>query len=211
MVMGGSVRSSVVCRGIGAGDFGQIREVARAKGTTHGKANEINPTNTHSPTRFARGDIDIDEFMASRQVLMHPDATATEHPRGRFMAELARRSFLLGSVPAGAGVLADCSGSGAATGVPVQPSSNAVRRAEQARRTPGGRQVVTARLTPRPVQVDLGGRIFSTWGYDQNLPGPLIRARAGDLLRVEVDNQLPAETSVHWQNLDIGDDSEHTV
>src|SRR5690606_19193567 len=33
-----------------------------------------------------------------------------------------------------------------------------------------------------------------------------LRARAGDLLRVEVDNQLPAETSVHWHGLALSND-----
>ncbi|MFC7962959.1 MULTISPECIES: multicopper oxidase family protein [Mycobacteriales] len=121
------------------------------------------------------------------------------------MAELGRRSFLLGSILAGAGVLMACSGSGSPTGAPVQASSTAVRRLEQQRRIPG-QQVVSARLTPRPVQVDLGGRIVSTWGYDDTLPGPLIRARAGDLLRVEVANQLPAQTSVHWHGLALSND-----
>jgi len=121
------------------------------------------------------------------------------------MAELVRRSFLLGSILAGAGVLMACSGSGSPTGAPVQASSTAVRRLEQQRRIPGQR-VVSARLTPRPVEADLGGRIVSTWGYDPNLPGPLLRARAGDLLRVEVDNQLPAETSVHWHGLALSND-----
>jgi len=122
------------------------------------------------------------------------------------VASVTRRSFLLGSVLAGAGIVAACSGSGSPTGAPVQPTSNAVRRVEQARRRPGGQQVVSARLTPRPIEVDLGGRIVSTWGYDDTLPGPLIRARAGDLLRVEVDNQLPAETSVHWHGLALSND-----
>ena len=38
------------------------------------------------------------------------------------------------------------------------------------------------------------------------MPGPLIRARAGDLLRVEVDNRLPAETSVHWHGVALRND-----
>lgn len=121
------------------------------------------------------------------------------------MGRLTRRAFLIGSMLTGAGVLAACSGAGAATGVPVAATSPVVRRLEQQRRVPG-QQVVSARLTPRPVEVDLGGRIVSTWAYDDQVPGPLIRARAGDLLRVEVDNQLPAETSVHWHGLALSND-----
>ncbi|MBB1042582.1 MULTISPECIES: multicopper oxidase domain-containing protein [unclassified Dietzia] len=121
------------------------------------------------------------------------------------MSELTRRSFLLGSALAGAGALVACSGAGPPTGTPVQPLSDAVRRAELARRS-AGQRVVSARLTPRPVDVDLGGRVVSTWGYDPSLPGPLLRARVGDLLKVEVDNQLPAETSVHWHGLALSND-----
>ncbi|SUF09065.1 putative multicopper oxidase [Rhodococcus gordoniae] len=121
------------------------------------------------------------------------------------MARIPRRAFLIGSMLTGVGVLAACSPSGAATGVPVSATSPVVRRLEQQRRSPG-QQVVSARLAPRPVEVDLGGRIVSTWAYDDQVPGPLIRARAGDLLRVEVDNQLPVETSVHWHGLALSND-----
>ncbi|AYA23481.1 multicopper oxidase family protein [Rhodococcus rhodochrous] len=121
------------------------------------------------------------------------------------MVRIPRRAFLIGSMLTGVGVLAACSPSGAATGVPVSATSPVVRRLEQQRRFPG-QQVVSARLAPRPVEVDLGGRIVSTWAYDDQVPGPLIRARAGDLLRVEVDNQLPVETSVHWHGLALSND-----
>uniref|UniRef100_UPI00056A4E2D multicopper oxidase family protein n=1 Tax=Rhodococcus sp. R1101 TaxID=1170698 RepID=UPI00056A4E2D len=121
------------------------------------------------------------------------------------MVRVPRRAFLIGSMLTGVGVLAGCSPSGAATGVPVSATSPVVRRLEQQRRSPG-QQVISARLAPRPVEVDLGGHIVSTWAYDDQVPGPLIRARAGDLLRVEVDNQLPVETSVHWHGLALSND-----
>ena len=38
------------------------------------------------------------------------------------------------------------------------------------------------------------------------MPGPLLRARAGDLLRVTVDNRLPADTSVHWHGVALRND-----
>jgi FtsP/CotA-like multicopper oxidase with cupredoxin domain len=37
-------------------------------------------------------------------------------------------------------------------------------------------------------------------------PGRLLRATAGDELRVEVDNQLPAARSVHWHGLACAND-----
>jgi len=87
----------------------------------------------------------------------------------------------------------------------VSPTAAAVRRAEALRRA-SGQKVVTARLNPRPVTVDLGGPIVKTWGYGDSVPGPLLRASAGDLLRVQVDNDLPVETSVHWHGIALRND-----
>ena len=104
---------------------------------------------------------------------------------------------------AAAGGLAACSrGSSAAL---VGPRSGAVIAAERARRVPD-RRTVTAHLTPRPATVDLGGRGVDTWAYGDQLPGPLLRATAGDMLRVVVDNELPVETSVHWHGLALRND-----
>ena len=56
-------------------------------------------------------------------------------------------------------------------------------------------------LTARPVSLDLGGRTVATWAYDSALPGPLVRATAGDFLRLTLDNQLPADTTIHWHGI----------
>ncbi|MEO5853159.1 MAG: multicopper oxidase family protein [Nocardioides sp.] len=121
------------------------------------------------------------------------------------MSEITRRHLLRGAAALTGtltlGSLAACS----RTGTVVAPTSDAVAAAEAARRV-AGRGVVTARLTPRPVTVNLGGRVVSTWAYGDTVPGPLLRATAGDLLRVDVDNQLPAETSVHWHGIALRND-----
>lgn len=49
----------------------------------------------------------------------------------------------------------------------------------------------------------VAGNELSTWGYDSQLPGPLLRATAGDLVEVTLDNQLSEATSVHWHGLAI--------
>jgi FtsP/CotA-like multicopper oxidase with cupredoxin domain len=56
------------------------------------------------------------------------------------------------------------------------------------------------------VTLDLGGRTMRTWAYGDTAPGPPLRATAGDVLRVDVDNQLPAATSVHWHGLALRND-----
>jgi len=117
---------------------------------------------------------------------------------------LTRRALLLGAAGAGAvATLAACSGAGA-------PAPNAsalaglVAKAESARPTTG--QTRRLRLTAQPVQVDLAGRVVTTWAYGDTVPGPMLRATAGDRVQVEVSNGLPEETSVHWHGLALRND-----
>ncbi|MBK5306041.1 MAG: multicopper oxidase family protein [Frankiaceae bacterium] len=120
------------------------------------------------------------------------------------MAELTRRQLLAAAGVAGvagAAALGGCS-RGAK---PVAATSAAVDRAEEARRTAGAR-TVTARLIAQPATVDLGGVMVDTWAYGDTVPGPLLRARAGDLLRVDVSNRLPATTSVHFHGVALRND-----
>lgn len=44
---------------------------------------------------------------------------------------------------------------------------------------------------------------LQVWGYNGQVPGPGIRARVGDLLRVVVDNQLDEGTTVHWHGVRV--------
>lgn len=54
-----------------------------------------------------------------------------------------------------------------------------------------------ARLLPKP-----SGEI-SAWCYNGTAPGPEIRVRQGDRLRVEVENGLAEETTVHWHGVRV--------
>lgn len=65
----------------------------------------------------------------------------------------------------------------------------------------GSTQAVDLRAAA--TDVDLAGTVVATWAYSGAVPGPLIRARVGDRLRVTVDNALPEPTSVHWHGLAI--------
>jgi FtsP/CotA-like multicopper oxidase with cupredoxin domain len=48
------------------------------------------------------------------------------------------------------------------------------------------------------------GRVWHTWGYDGQYPGPEIRVKEGERLRVTVENQLPdAGTTVHWHGVPV--------
>jgi FtsP/CotA-like multicopper oxidase with cupredoxin domain len=120
------------------------------------------------------------------------------------MSMISRRTLLLGAA-GGVVTVAGLSACAASSGNTVGATSEAVRRAERARQMLGQR-TVTARLSPAPVTLDLGGPTVRTWAYGQTLPGPLLRATAGDRLSVVVDNALPDSTSVHWHGVALRND-----
>ena len=126
--------------------------------------------------------------------------------------QLSRRTFLAGSLAVGAGAaLAACTGSkGPGAGLKAQPTSvppaldEPIKAAEAARPHTG--RTVTATLNPRPVTVDLGGKVVKTLGYADSVPGPLIRANVGDELQVTLTNGLQNPTSMHWHGLALRND-----
>ncbi|ODU22187.1 MAG: copper oxidase [Pseudonocardia sp. SCN 72-51] len=123
-------------------------------------------------------------------------------------SQWGRRDFLqLGAAAATAGVLAACGagGRGGATGQLVGPDSPRVAAVEAVRRDGGGR-LVPVSLQARPLQLDLAGRTVSTWGYGGQVPGPAIRVRKGEVLRVSTANGLPAPTTVHWHGIALRND-----
>jgi FtsP/CotA-like multicopper oxidase with cupredoxin domain len=56
-------------------------------------------------------------------------------------------------------------------------------------------------LTAAPATIDLGGRVVRTWAFNGALPGPELRLRAGQVVRVRLHNRLPAATTVHWHGI----------
>ena len=64
----------------------------------------------------------------------------------------------------------------------------------------------TYTLRAGPARVRLLGATnpeTAVWAYDGQVPGPVIRARQGDRLRVRVENALAEETTVHWHGLRV--------
>lgn len=45
------------------------------------------------------------------------------------------------------------------------------------------------------------GKIISAWGFNQQLPGPVLKAKQGDTLVVKVINNLPEPTLIHWHGI----------
>ena len=57
---------------------------------------------------------------------------------------------------------------------------------------------LTAEIVPWEVEP---GKFVDAWAYNGMVPGPAIKVQTGDLVRVEVDNQLPMGTDVHWHGI----------
>ena len=109
-----------------------------------------------------------------------------------------RRRFLtLAGSSAAALVLAGC---GTRTTALIAADDPVVGRLEKTRRRTGAR-VVERKLVAAPVTVDLAGRQVATWAYGSTLPGAVLRARVGDVLRVDLTNGLPEATTIHWPGL----------
>ncbi|MDO5696914.1 MAG: multicopper oxidase family protein [Dermatophilus congolensis] len=117
--------------------------------------------------------------------------------RGRVVGNVTRRQVLLGGFGlATAASLTAC----ASTSGPVAAEPRTFGPPTPLAPTSGQRVVETS-LTAKPVSLDLGGRKVSTWAYGDAVPGPVVRAKAGDLLRVTIDNRLPADTTIHWHGI----------
>jgi FtsP/CotA-like multicopper oxidase with cupredoxin domain len=125
----------------------------------------------------------------------------------RYTPKIGRRDFL---VLTGAGSLAMLAGCGsndeavAPRGVDIGPDHPAVARAEAARR--GSGRVTSFDLTAAATTVAIGSREVSTWVYGDVIPGTALRVRQGDTLEVNLRNELPEDTTIHWHGLAIRND-----
>jgi len=61
-------------------------------------------------------------------------------------------------------------------------------------------------LTAGPAVIDLAGTSANTWAYNGSVPGAEVRAKAGEVLRAKVANNLPEPTTVHWHGLALRND-----
>ncbi|WP_026821263.1 multicopper oxidase family protein [Arthrobacter castelli] len=116
-----------------------------------------------------------------------------------------RRTFLGASAATAAmAALASCTNPTTST----QPGSATTRImptdpiiAEFEKRRPTSGAPVAQRLTPAPFDTEITGKSLTTWGYNDSLNAPLIRASTGDTLDATVANRLGQGTSVHWHGL----------
>jgi FtsP/CotA-like multicopper oxidase with cupredoxin domain len=49
----------------------------------------------------------------------------------------------------------------------------------------------------------MGDTTVHAWGYNGQMPGPEIRVREGDQVRVTLRNELPVPTTIHWHGVKV--------
>jgi plastocyanin len=68
-------------------------------------------------------------------------------------------------------------------------------------------QVKEFHLTAQETEVELQpGLTVKAWTYNGTMPGPEIRVKEGDRVRVVLTNHLPTATTIHWHGVDVPND-----
>ncbi|HEU4642019.1 MAG TPA: copper oxidase [Gemmatimonadaceae bacterium] len=64
-------------------------------------------------------------------------------------------------------------------------------------------------LTTKKVQWEVEpGRMVEAWTYNGMVPGPQIRVREGDRIRINLKNELDQSTSIHFHGLELPNDQD---
>ncbi len=99
--------------------------------------------------------------------------------------KVTRRQFLKTAV-----------GAAVAAGMPAFPLRSAFAQPKKAARE--------FRFSASPARVNLGaGPDFVAWTYNGQVPGPEIRVREGEIIRVVLKNFLPEGTTIHWHGVPV--------
>jgi FtsP/CotA-like multicopper oxidase with cupredoxin domain len=65
-------------------------------------------------------------------------------------------------------------------------------------------QTHSYRLVAAPRRVNIAGAGYpdtDAWAFDGTVPGPVLRVRQGNVLRVAFENRLPEESTIHWHGI----------
>ena len=106
----------------------------------------------------------------------------------------SRRDFLRLAGQAGLGAFTFVVGGAAMVG----------RRPAQAETGSTAGTVREIRLVARPTRWELApGKVIEAWTYNGQVPGPEIRVREGERVRIVLKNELSEPTTIHWHGVDV--------
>ena len=117
-------------------------------------------------------------------------------------AVTTRRSFIAAAGLAAVGLAVDAY----ADHRPQQAVGRLIRTGDARERAPSSGRPDAVQLLAAPAAVDLGGRVVKAWAFNGQLPGPELRLRVGQVLRVRLENRLPTATTVHWHGIALRND-----
>jgi FtsP/CotA-like multicopper oxidase with cupredoxin domain len=58
-------------------------------------------------------------------------------------------------------------------------------------------------IVAAPAEVEVAGRPLRVWAYNGQIPGPTLRVRLGETVRVRFTNGLPQPTTIHWHGVRV--------
>jgi FtsP/CotA-like multicopper oxidase with cupredoxin domain len=65
-------------------------------------------------------------------------------------------------------------------------------------------QVREIELTAQEIDWEImPGTTVRAWAYNGQMPGPEIRVREGDVVRITLRNELPVGTTIHWHGVNL--------
>ena len=67
-------------------------------------------------------------------------------------------------------------------------------------------------LTTKVVQWEVApGKVYEAWTYNGTVPGPEIRVKQGETVKIHVKNDLPQSTSIHYHGVEVNDNRQDGV
>ena len=67
-------------------------------------------------------------------------------------------------------------------------------------------------LTAKVVQWEVApGKRYEAWTYNGVVPGPQLRVKQGETVKVRLKNTLPQSTSIHWHGVELSDNKQDGV
>jgi len=102
--------------------------------------------------------------------------------------------------------------------VPAAPSARVNPGPAQVALGDGPAGVAGSRFNDPDVEIDLtadvvqwevvDGEFVEVWVYNGQYPGPEIRVKVGDKVRINLTNNLPEATTIHWHGLEVPNDQD---
>ncbi len=64
-------------------------------------------------------------------------------------------------------------------------------------------------LTAKEIQWEVtSGKLMKAWSYNDQVPGPQIRVRQGDRVKIILKNELPESTAIHFHGVEVPNDQD---